>query len=165
MNTDIEVIPCDDSYVNSKIEGCCVKQNNVSKHFRCAEEAFNFIEKEGFICEQCQEKVIFSSQWKPLCSRCHFWNRVKKDANNPEYLVFVIVKDNEEKCYQCSKLNPIVKHVSPKLLGFGGALWNIVLETGEKFSSNDVWHRGTVPEECKGLFLKATFISLVSIVL
>lgn len=113
-------------------------------------------------CDYCGKEVQFVYNNKTnkklyknrACFSCNFWIEILEDikhgkmnksndlqliAVSPDYNVFYVHKFKE---------NPKSKHK----LGYNGRMMQFTTTTGEKVRSNDVWHRGCVPEHLRDKF-------------
>lgn len=104
------------------------------------------------ICGRTYTKPMYEDNGKDICSdKCfhkHFWDEVKDEyLNGKKYIII------NGTCYYA----PIpyrYKTREDKLdtygfVGFGGRMFHIRMFDGEKFYTNNLWERGTVPKEYK----------------
>lgn len=90
------------------------------------------------VCGQEIEKSMFAGD--PLCGlecfRIHFWNKIIERKSD------YIIIDGE--CYHNAGDKP-----NGKYLGFGGHRFWIEMNDGSRFTTNNLWHCGRVPDFCR----------------
>ncbi|WP_299076292.1 hypothetical protein [uncultured Paraglaciecola sp.] len=74
------------------------------------------------------------------CFNCGFWFGVVEEKSSH------VIVDGVAR-FAC----PYVENADKRMLGHGGDVWTFKMHDGEVIKSNNVWHRGDVPDNFKDL--------------
>ena len=77
-----------------------------------------------------------------LCFSCHHWVEIIDDKNNPRR---IFVKGVAYWRKDFRKIEKNLEHV----LGFSGHVFKIKMNSGEEYTTNDLWSSGTIPDRFK----------------
>lgn len=123
------------------------KYGILSRRYNSKDELLN---GEGILSEPCKEcgGVIGSNylgntgailKEKQLCFSCNHWDEKVRDKDH-ERMVIVKGVTYWRKDYR--ELPSNLQHV----LGFSGHVFNIKMNTGEQYKTNDLWCGGKIPD-------------------
>lgn len=113
---------------------------------------FKCLECNGLITTKCwiqdEREILIKNQ---LCFGCYHWQKIVESLSDPRIVII-----NGISYYR----NDFKLVKDPGLLGFGGAIWNIKMNSGQIFKTNDLWYQGEIPDRFKyRLKDNATFIA------